>query len=285
MPGRPRVALATAASLPALDPDDALLVPALAAVGVEAVPAVWDEPSVDWARFDLVVVRSTWDYVPRREQFVAWAQAVPCLANPADVVTWNTDKRYLRDLAAAGVPVVPTTWLQPGDAYAPPAGEHVVKPAVSAGARDTARYAAGQDSTAHVERLLTEGRTVMVQPYLRGVDTEGETALVSFAGRHSHAARKAPVLTPDLEDPDLVEISAATPTAAQLALAEQALAAVPLDGPLLYARVDVVPGPDGQPVVIELELTEPSLFLATSGGAADRLAAAVAEAVLRPTAR
>ena len=268
--------------MPDLFEDDAPLLPALAARGVDAVPAVWDDPSLDWASFDLVVVRSTWDYVPRRDEFVAWARSVPRLANPADVVAWNTDKRYLRELAAAGVPVVPTTWLEPGDAYSPPTGQHVVKPAVSAGARDTARYAAGEDSSAHVSRLLAAGRPVMVQPYVEAIDTEGETAVLYLGGRYSHAARKAPVLVPGLDDPDEVEITPREPSDAERALAEQALAAVP-GGPLLYARVDCVPGPDGSPVVIEVELTEPCLFLETADGAAERLADAIA-ATVRPAA-
>ncbi|HVM28919.1 MAG TPA: hypothetical protein VM433_14770 [Mycobacteriales bacterium] len=281
----PRVALATCRELPDLHEDDALLVPALASAGVAAVPAVWDDPAVDWAAFDLVVVRDTWDYVPRREQFLDWARSVPRLENPAAVLAWNTDKRYLRDLAAAGVPVVPTTWVEPGDGYAPPDGEHVVKPAVSAGARDTARYAPGEDSSAHVRDLLGAGRTVMVQPYLAAVDTDGETAVLSLGGVHSHAARKGPVLVPELDDPDDVAITPRTASAAQRAVADAALAAVPFAGPLLYSRADVVPGPDGGPLLIELELTEPSLFLAADPGAADRFAAVIAERVVRPAAR
>jgi glutathione synthase/RimK-type ligase-like ATP-grasp enzyme len=279
-----RVALATCAALPSLHEDDAALPASLAALGVEAVPAVWDDPAVDWAGFDLVVVRSTWDYVPRRPEFLAWARSVPRLANPAEVVGWNTDKRYLRELGEAGVPVVETTFLAPGDGYAPPAGEHVVKPVVSAGASDTARYGPGEDSGPHVRRLLDAGRGVMVQPYLAGVDAEGETAVLSFSGVLSHAARKAPVLVPDLADPDDVEITPAEASAAQREVADRALAAVPFTGPLLYARVDLVPGPDGAPVVLELELTEPGLFLAASPGSAERFAAAVAERV-RPAAR
>jgi hypothetical protein len=194
------------------------------------------------------------------------------------VIAWNTDKRYLRDLADAGVPVVPTTWVEPGDVYVPPAGEHVVKPVISAGARDTARYAPGEDSSEHVARLLAAGRPVMVQPYQAAIDVAGETAVLHLDGRYSHGARKAPVLVPGLDDPDDVDITAREPSAAERALAGQALAAVP-GGPLLYARVDVVPGPGGAPVVMELELTEPCLFLFTAAGAAERLAEAVAARV------
>ena len=275
MPRRPRVALATFAGMPDLHEDDVPLLPAFAAAGVDASAQVWDDPAVDWSSFDLVVLRSPWDYTLRHEQFLAWARSVPRLANPADVLAWNTDKRYLAELAAAGVPVVPTTWLAPGDDYTPPAGEHVVKPVISAGARDTGRYPAGADSTAHAQALLAEGRHVMVQPYLAAVDTEGETSLLWFDGAFSHAARKAPVLVPDLADPDEVEITARVATPAQLALAEAALAAVPLEGTLLYARVDLLPGDDGAPVLIELELAEPSLFFLTAPEAVDRFVRAV----------
>ena len=274
----PRVALATASTWPDLDADSALLVPALAELGIEAAPAVWDDPAVDWAAHDLVVVRSTWDYVPRRDAFLAWAGSVPRLHNPADVLTWNTDKTYLRDLAAAGVPVVPTEYVAPGEPYVPPAGPVVVKPTVSASAQDTERYDDARDGAALVARLHAQGRTAMVQPYLSGVDVEGETAVLLFDGEPSHGARKQALLTGppvDLDD-DLAMMSEREPTAEQVEVARAAVAAVPHDGPLLYARVDLVPGPDGSPVVLELELAEPSLFLRYAPGSAQRCARAVA---------
>lgn len=281
MAARPRVALATCAARPTLDDDGPALLAALDAVGVDAEPVVWDAPAADWASYDLVVVRSTWDYTLRREEFLRWARAVPRLANPAAVLAWNTDKRYLAELASAGVPVVPTTFVAPGERYAVPAHEHVVKPAVSASARDTVRYVAGADSTAHVAALLAAGRTVMVQPYQSAVDEAGETAVVLLEGVLSHAARKAPVLVPGLADPDAVAITPAEATSAELEVARAALAAVPWDVPLLYARVDLVPGADGSPVLMEFELTEPSLFLDSSAGAPDRLAQAVARVSAR----
>ena len=279
----PRVALATAATWPDLDGDSALLVPALAALGVDAEPAVWDDPAVDWAAYDLVLVRSTWDYVPRRDEFLAWARRVPRLHNPADVLAWNTDKTYLRSLAAAGVPVVPTTFLAPGEAYAPPPGVVVVKPTVSAGAQDTERFEDAREAAALVGRLHAQGRTAMVQPYLHRVDAEGETAVLLFDGEPSHGARKEALLVGppvDLDD-DLAMMSAREPSAAELAVARAAVAAVPGGERLLYARVDLVPGPDGAPVVMELELAEPSLFLRFAPGSAQRCARAVA-ARLRP---
>ena len=256
-----RVAIATAAEFPDLDDDGPVLLAALAGRGITAEPAVWTDPGVDWATYDLVVVRSTWDYAPRRDEFVAWAHRVASvsrLANPADVIEWNTDKVYLRALEDAGLPVVATDWLVPGDTFAPPVqGEYVVKPSVSAGSKDTDRFRAGEHdelAVSHAAAILASGRTVMVQPYLHEVDTAGETAMLYIGGEFSHAIRKGPMLTP----------------------AGRA--------DLLYARVDVVPDHDGEPTLIELELTEPSMFLTDDGtqGAqsAERFAAAI-EAALR----
>jgi len=268
-----RVAIATCDWLPDLDEDSAALLAALVALDVDAAPVVWSS-GADWTVYDLVLVRSCWDYTTRRAEFLAWAASVPRLANPAAVLAWNTDKRYLVGLAAAGVAVVPTTFVAPGERFAVPPGEHVVKPTVSAGARDTRRFAAGESSAAHAAALLEAGRDVMVQPYVTAIDEAGETAVMSFLGVHSHAIRKAPVLLDGTAvAPDVVEITPRAATPAELSVAEQVLSLVP-GGPLLYARVDLVPGPDG-PLLMELEVTEPSLFLSHSPGAAERLAAAV----------
>jgi glutathione synthase/RimK-type ligase-like ATP-grasp enzyme len=280
----PRIALATCRDLPAGDEDSPLLLAACASAGLDAEWRVWDDPVVDWASYDLVVIRSTWDYVPRRDDFAAWAASVPRLANPADLVGWNTDKSYLADLEAAGVPVVPTRWLEPGAAV--PDFEWpsvVVKPAIGAGGLDTARYGPGEAGRgrAHAERLLAAGRRVMVQPYLDGVDSVGETALLYVGGAYSHSVRKGALLVPggDAEVEGLwrpEEIAPREAAVAERELGDRALAAVP-GGPdrLLYARVDLLPGPGGRPLVVEVELTEPSLFLTAVPAAADRLAAAI----------
>ncbi len=284
----PRVALATCRALPAGDEDAEPLLAAAAAAGLDADWRSWDDPAVDWGSYDLVVIRSTWDYARRRDDFTAWAASVPRLANPADVIVWNTDKTYLRDLTGAGLPVVPTVWLSPdGPGEWPSWPDLVVKPTVSAGARDTARYGPAELDRArdHAGRLLAAGRAVMVQPYLAGVDTDGEAALVYVGGAYSHTLRKAAVLrlgdaaeTDELWRPE--EITERQPTAAEQALAERTLAAVPGGaGRLLYARVDLLPGPDGDPVLIEVELTEPSLFLTSAPGSADRFAAAIRNAL------
>lgn len=277
----PTVALATCAAHAGLDDDDRLLLAPLDGLGVRAEPAVWDDPGVDWARYDLVVLRSTWDYPERVAAFLDWARAVPRLANPPEVVTWNVDKRYLDDLAAAGVPVVATVFTAPGeDPALPDAPDLVVKPAVSAGSRDTVRHHDRAAAVAHARALLAQGRVVMAQPYVASVDADGEIALVHLDGAFSHSARKGPILrapgtryAEGLFAPEEITPRAATP--AERAVAEAALAAVPAGAPLLYGRVDLVAGPDG-PLLLELELVEPSLFLAHAPGAPQRLAEAIA---------
>jgi len=278
-----RIAIATFDGMPDGDEDLPELRDELAALGHGAEPVVWDS-GADWAAYDLVVVRNTWDYITRLDEFLAWADGIAHLANPAAVLRWNTDKRYLRELADAGVPVVPTLWDPAG---LPDWPEYVIKPAVSAGSRDTARWSAGEaeQARAHLEGLLAEGRTVMVQPYLDAVDSAGETALVFFDGEFSHSVRKAPILTPGSGVQEIItddkdereQITAREASPAEQALAREVLAALPWDpAELLYARVDLIPGPDGSPVLLELELSEPSLFLRHAPGSAGRLAAAVA---------
>ncbi|ANB06257.1 hypothetical protein SAM40697_2297 [Streptomyces ambofaciens] len=269
----PRIALVTCRPGPqiSVDRDLPVLAKALEAAGAEASAEIWDDEDVDWASFDLALIRSTWDYSWRAGEFTAWAEEcgkLTRLANPAAVVRWNTDKRYLGDLAAAGVPVVPTRYAAPGEVPdLPDAHEYVVKPTSGAGARFAARYTPDEHATAlrQVERMHAEGFTAMVQPYMSSIDTAGERALQFFGGRLLHASRKGAVLTPGtpyderkVAHPGLEPWS---PTPAERAGAESALAAVPDAPELLYARVDLVDGEDGRPRVMELELVEPNLFL------------------------
>ena len=280
-----RVASATCREFPEIDPDDAPLIAPLAARGVTAVPAIWDDPSVDWSAYDLSVIRSTWDYPPRREEFLAWTRRVPRLANPAEVVAWNTDKRYLDTLAAAGAPVVETGWVAPGEQWRPPSdGQWVVKPAVSVGSLDTGRYDLSDPEHRRlaarlVARLHDAGRTAMIQPYLEAVDAHGETALLFFDGRYSHAIRKGAMLDGPYEGvPSLYKREDIRPrqaSSAEREVAEKVLAAAPFPPEhLLYARIDLIPGPDG-PTLVELELTEPSVFLRHDDTAATRFADAI----------
>ena len=296
-----RLALATCAELPELDPDDKPLRDALLERGIATDVVVWDDPTVDWGTYQHVLIRSTWDYTDRPTQFTDWTRRVErtsTLLNPAQVVGWNIDKTYLRELETAGLPIVPTIWLDPErnfDSRAihtrfPAFGDFVIKPTVSAGSRDTGRYQADVTTSRslaimHAKNLLGVGRRVMIQRYLRQVDTVGETALVFFDGQFSHAVRKGPILDGPYRADDTAlyareEMTPRDATDAEREVAERVIAALPqvapgVDGSLLYARVDLIPDDEGNPVVLELELTEPSLFFAHAPGSLERFADAV----------
>ncbi|MFN7783316.1 MAG: RimK family alpha-L-glutamate ligase [Lysobacterales bacterium] len=280
--------IAIASTLPALDLDEDLppLREALDRAGIGHETLVWDDVTVSWARFDAVLIRSTWDYTQRLPEFLDWCARVSAqtrLINPLEIVRWNTDKRYLGELAKKGLPVIESFYIAPGersDGF-PGWPEFVVKPTVGAGSRDTQRYIDSERGPAaqHVERLLNAGRHVLVQPYLAQVDSAGETALLFFGGKFSHAIRKGPLLKRG-EGPTRAlfaaeHITAREPSAQEMATARQVLAALPVQG-LAYARVDLLPSVKG-PQLLELELTEPSLFFHTSAEAADRFVATLRE--------
>lgn len=249
------------------DTDLPRLVAAAERAGLEADITIWDDPAVDWLSYDAVVIRSCWDYTARAVEFLGWAASVPNLHNSIDVLRWNTDKTYLRDLEAAGIPIIETRWdVRDGDDL----GDHdewVVKPTVSAGSKDTARWSTAAEVHAHSADLLAAGRHSMTQPYIASVDDEGETALLFFGGVFSHAIRKAPMLVAgegaDLDRDDREQITERTPTAAQHEVAAAAIAELQdrFGQVPLYVRVDLVTDTDGSPLLIELEAAEPSLFL------------------------
>jgi hypothetical protein len=297
-PGAPatrrRLAAASSASFPDLHDDWPLLRAALADAGVEAVTAVWNDPAVDWSAFDLVLASGTWDNIHHVDEFLAWADAVaasgvPVRNSPA-TLRWNIDKRYLVVLERAGLPTVPTIWVEPGTSDAEvaslelPEGEVVVKPSVSGGGYRTARYEQHEEKAAraHVVELIASGRTAMVQPYEARVDAEGETGLIYIGGTFSHAVHKDPMIRRGVGPLDhLMDnqvITGATATTAQLRVAAQSLAAAEnLLGPTSYARVDMVETPDAGPALLELELLDPVLFLTHHPEGAVTLARELAE--------
>ncbi|MGH3400956.1 MAG: ATP-grasp domain-containing protein [Streptosporangiaceae bacterium] len=289
-----KVAIAASGDFLELDDGWPGLRDALLADGLVPRVAVWDDPDVDWAAFGLVVAMYTWGYVTRRAAFLAWAErvgAVTRLANTADHLRWNSDKTYLADLGAAGLPVVPTSWVAPGQSWEPPGQDYVVKPTVASGGLGAARYRTSPVEVAdgHVRRLHRAGHTVMVQPYQRSIDAIGETALVFLGDRFSHAVNKAALLAADAGESDrLWEREVITSTEAspgQRDLAEAVLAAVVRRlGPTAYARIDLVED-DGAPRVLEVELVEPTLFLADAQGSSQRLAGVLRRLTtpLRPT--
>ena len=282
-----RTAFATCSVYPSGNADDQL---AARLVGAEF--RVWDDESVDWHAYDRVVVRSVWDYTAKIEAFLDWVDLVghDRLRNSPELIRFNADKRYLARLDA---PTVPTTLLEPGDPLPHYDGEIVIKPNISGGARDTGRFLPGArgEAAALVERVHASGRAALMQPYLPGVDIDGERAVVFFGGEISHVLHKRPVLRGPgvapiasgahgpaavMLEPDLVVPG--TATADQLQLAQRVHAEITARyGRPLFARVDMVPGSDGSPVLIELEAIEPMLYLNLVPGAAERFAAAVAK--------
>jgi hypothetical protein len=285
------LAIVSSSAATGLDPDEP---PLVAALGVElgggAVSVEhWHDPAVDWSGFDTVLLRSTWDYIDHLDDFLAWTERVESvtrLVNPAAVVGWNTEKRYLTELESAGIPVVPTVFVAPGESTPPVGAPSVVKPSVGAGSNG-ARRCRPDEVPVHVEMLHEAGRTAMIQPYLDDIDERGETALCFLAGRSgglefSHAFRKGPILhvAEPAWDGDLFareEITSRSPSGKELELARAVLEldCVTRHGALAYARVDLVPHA-GQPVVMELELVEPSFYFHVAEGSAERAATAFA---------
>ncbi len=280
----PRVALVTCGAFPELYEDDLLLVPALAALGLAGVPSVWNDPAVDWSSFDAIVIRSPWDYFERVAEFRAWLEArvagPALLCNSGDVLTWNFDKRYLEELASAGVSVVPTVCVARGEkpdlsALASARGwkEIVIKPSISGGGYRTHRLRA-DDAGAYaseVEGILRD-RGLLMQPFLPEI-AEGELSLLFFDGVFSHAVRKRP-------KPGEYRVQfqfGGTTEAADVdsTWVEQARVCV-LAAPSMpvYARVDGVIQ-DGQFLLMELEVFEPLMFLSSHREAPARFARAV----------
>jgi hypothetical protein len=276
-----RVAVASCKSLPEPDPDQPLLLAALAGAGIEAKILGWDDPAAPFADHDLVVLRSTWNYYEHVDAFVAWASQLGLtkrMLNPPRIVAWNARKTYLRELDARGVAIVPTEFALRGTAprlddilRARGWDEVVVKPVVSAASFRTERFAraslaAGQ---AFLDDLVAD-RDAMVQRWMPSVETYGERSLVWIDGTVTHAIRKTPRFSGGQE-----QVSAEVPIADdERAFAERALE--PFASELLYARVDLVRDIEGTLRVMELELIEPSLFLQQSPKALDRLVAAIA---------
>lgn len=279
---KPRIAIATCAAHPELKGDDELLCEALRRRSCEAESVIWDEPGVAWDDFDLCVVRSTWDYHDKYPEFIEWTrrvEAATALHNPAALIAWNSDKRYLRELAEAGVPTVPTLWVErgadldlSGELASRGWDEAVVKPVVDLGAKNLHRVRAAEANEALAAVL--ERQEAMVQPFLPSLESEGELSLIYIKGNFSHAVRKHPA-PGDFRVQSIWggTVAAAEAKPEHVEVAERALAQ--LNEPPLYARVDLVTDLNDHSALIELELIEPNLYLQTNRTAAERLANAV----------
>ena len=300
VPAMPSVALVTT-DPEVLNDEDAdidILSAALRDAAIDVATPMWHDVAVDWATFDLVVMRSPWDYPERLEEFRHWLAETAGdarILNPPQLIGWNLDKSYLLDLQARGVQIVETMICDDGASAAAAvrevdATEVIVKPNISAGSRDTGRFSRDDPAAGRLaELILRRGKRVLVQPCLASVSAHGERALVYFAGRFSHALRKGPILSLGgglmggtyTEDVQAIQVNAA-----DRALADATMAAVQLVGPSLglpeadavplYARIDVASSDDG-PVLLEAELFEPSYFLPTAPGAERAFVAAVLE--------
>jgi hypothetical protein len=279
------VRLVTCRPLPEPDADEEHLLSALRAAGLESRLAVWNDPEETWEG-GLSVIRSTWDYHLRLDAFLAWverASARSLLLNPAAVVRFSAHKRYLSELAAAGLPVIPTVQLPRGV----PANlgevvrgrgwrDFVIKPAVSLGSYRTARFreaelAAGQ---AYLDGLLVD-RDAMVQAYLPSVEAYGERALVWIDGAVTHSVRKSPRLAGEDEEVSGALVPADDERAAAEAFVQHVRGALGAQD-LLYGRVDLARDERGRPLLMELELVEPSLFLLQHPPALERLVRTIA---------
>ena len=274
------VALATCRQLPEPDPDEQPLLDALATSGITAGMLAWDDAAIDWSRAPLTVLRSTWNYPRHADAFLAWVartSRVTQLWNPLPVVRWNHHKRYLLDLDRHDVPITPTVLVYRGERRALHSildeqdwPDAVVKPAVSAASYRTTRVTRENREQGEAEfAALVAERDVLVQRYLPSVEDYGERALIWVDGALTHAVRKNPRFAGGQES-----VSEAVPvSSAEAELAARAIACV--NAPLLYARIDVAPGPGGAPVVMELELIEPSLFFIQGPAALERMVTAI----------
>ena len=294
----PSIAFATYALLPELASDEQMLVGLLASMGIRATPAVWDDPTVAWEQFDGVVIRSCWDYHLRFAEFFAWVDRISALGvrvlNPPRMLRWNARKTYLHDLAVGGVRTVPTLWLTGDGAKRSTLSLEqiltdtgwdvaVVKPVVSASSHQTWRLSRDEarvNHAIHDERLrtLVEAHGAMVQPFVPEIATDGEWSLLFFGGELSHVVQKRAAkgdFRVQREFGGTFE-TMSRPTPRVLFAAERALRGAPGDS--LYARVDGVIL-DGELILTELELLEPSLFLDAEPGAPERFAEAIARMV------
>jgi glutathione synthase/RimK-type ligase-like ATP-grasp enzyme len=288
-----RVAIASFSLMPLEFRDDERLARALRARGAVTAIEPWDDPDVDWEPFEVVVIRSTWNYARRRDEYLAWCERIGRrLHNAPALVRWNSDKRYLGDLATAGLAVVETRYVEPGEDAPELDGEVVVKPNVSAGGRDTGRFGPGTHELARdlIRAIQASGRAAMVQPYQPTVDTVGETAVLCIDGEPAHALRKRAVLRPDevapvredgvgaaevMYDPGLVTATEATPAELDHARAVVGHVAERFGYTPLYARVDTIRGAGGEPVLMELEAIEPNFYLDQVPATTDRVADAI----------
>lgn len=279
------IAFVTSADYRDLTEDDRLAAVALEARGKRVSAVVWNDPLAAWDSFDSIIIRSTWDYFHHPAQFREWLNGLAAAGapvwNPPALLRWNMEKTYLRDLEAAGVPIVPTVWVRRGSSpdltpLLESRGwqEAVVKPVISASANRTHRIALANAKRVDpgVAEALALG-DMMVQPFVPEIQTTGEWSLSFIDGEFSHAVRKTPKAGDFRVQAHLGgDAVTARPGAHVIDAARRVLAAV--SGPWLYARVDGVEGAGGF-LLLELEMLEPSLYFSHSESSIGRFADAI----------
>ncbi len=290
------LALITDSHSLAMDFDMPLLLDACRARGFTAEVCEWEDPTIDWSHFDAVVLRSPWNCIECIPKFLAWCErisAVTQLFNPLSVVRWNLNKHYLADLAAHGVPVVPSQFVERGEnpllalrsflAAHPQSRELVIKPTVGSYSRGVQRFARPMETEAaqYIAHLLGNACQVILQPYMESIDHDGETNMTYFDGVYSHAIRKSALLMPDgtvnapLQDFRKERAATEDERAVALAALNATVAHLALEQPLLYGRVDLIRDNYGEPIVLEMEVCEPSLNLPFDEGGAMRFVQAM----------
>lgn len=269
-----RVGFVSCAVLPEPDPDAGLLLEAAGRAGLTASFTPWDGSNFDPAEFDLLVLRSCWNYHYEPDKFRLWlgsAERQARVLNCPDTVRWNMEKTYLRDLEAAGLPIVPTVYVPQGGTVdlSSHTDRLIIKPTISAGSWNTRVFEPGDGEAAEFLVLLTKGRGAMVQPFLPSVHTVGERSIMAIDGEPSHVVVKKPRFAGQDESVEL----GSSPSAQECRMMEQALACLS-DKPL-YARLDLIQADTGEWLVSELELIEPSLFFLQKPEAADQFVEAI----------
>lgn len=274
-----RLAVATSSIVPGIHPDDAHLATSLRRLGVETVACVWNDPAVDWSRYDAVLMRSTWDYFKHYTAFAQWLETLPIpTINPKALLRWNSNKRYLTGLAAQGVDIIPTTLAAGADlqqVLSEAAGrEVVVKPTISGTAWHTARGMSGDAAFDQAVAQLPREFEYLVQPFVPEVISQGELSLLFFGGEYSHAVIKRPALGDYRVQSEFGGTAEGIePDAYVIASAQRALSGAAALGhaDVAYARVDGVIS-QGRFLLMELEMIEPFLHLGARPDAAERFA-------------
>lgn len=279
------VSLITYSELPALDPDDQILKQELEKLACEVRIAVWDDPGVDWQNAGLCVLRSTWDYHKKYDQFCLWLDHVSSQSNVFNhpkLLRWNSDKSYLKELRESGAPIIPTFFQERKKRESLQRvfaemnwAEAVIKPAIGLASWGAKRIKSDslEEGERHLDLLLAGGAKAMVQEFLPSVYEYGERALVFINGKYSHCVRKAAfqklAVAGQAGETEAIATESELETAAKIL---SCLKTIPL-----YARVDLVKNNFGESVLMELELVEPSLFLSTNPKAGRLFAEAIVE--------